>query len=69
LWLAPAIHQFGYHQAQPVVGSHWRRSRGQIKGKRAWEETKPELQSNIQPNLGGLREAVVVASSGRLQLP
>jgi len=35
------------------------RSRGQIRGRQAWEETKPKLLSNIQADLGGLREAVV----------
>ena len=28
-------------------------------GAQTWEETKPELLSNIQADLGGLREAVV----------
>jgi len=46
------------HQAQPLVWSH-NAVRGQIRGTQAWEETKPELLSNIQADLGGLREAVV----------
>ena len=46
------------HQAQPLVWSHKPFARPD-QGQASLGGNKPELRSNIQDNLGGLREAVV----------